>query len=177
MPGRTSSSPINWWRLSPPLASARPSTARAFDGAENWKRRLGQLILESDVIVFVLTPASAVSSVCQWEVEEALRLKKRVVPVLAAPLGDALPYEPLRDLNYIHFYPEPADPDPDSAQASPPSRPSCLSISSGHESTRESVRSRHAGTPRIGLPISCCAGRNWCGPRSGAIPGRRARPS
>jgi hypothetical protein len=83
---------------------------KGIHGAENWKRRLGQLILESDVIVFVLTPASAVSSMCQWEVDEALRLKKRVVPVLAAALGDVLPSEPLRDLNYIHFYPEPADP-------------------------------------------------------------------
>ncbi|HYH10258.1 MAG TPA: TIR domain-containing protein [Thermoanaerobaculia bacterium] len=83
---------------------------KGIHGAENWKRRLGQLILESDVVVFVLSPASAGSPVCRWEVEEAIRRQKRVIPVLARPLGDSEPYEPLRDLNYIHFYPEPAMP-------------------------------------------------------------------
>lgn len=83
---------------------------KGIHAAENWKRRLGQLILESDAIVFVLTSASVQSPVCRWEVDEALRLKKRIIPVLAAPLDDAEPYDPLRDLNYIYFYPEPAFP-------------------------------------------------------------------
>lgn len=83
---------------------------KGIHGAENWERRLGQLILESDTVVFVLTPASAMSPVCRWEVEQALELKKRIVPVLASPLGDAKPHEHLRDLNYIYFYPEPTVP-------------------------------------------------------------------
>ena len=37
-------------------------------GAEQWERRLGQLILEADVVVFVLSPDSAASEVCAWEV-------------------------------------------------------------------------------------------------------------
>lgn len=83
---------------------------KGIHAAENWRRRLGELILESDAIVFVLTAASIQSPVCRWEVDEALRLKKRIVPVLAAPLGDLEPYEPLRELNYVYFYPEPSLP-------------------------------------------------------------------
>ena len=83
---------------------------KGIHGAENWERRLRQLILESDTVVFVLTPRSAASSVCQWEVAQALELKKRIVPVVASPLGPAQPHERLRDLNYIYFYSEPAVP-------------------------------------------------------------------
>jgi cytochrome c-type biogenesis protein CcmH/NrfG len=83
---------------------------KGIHGAENWEQRLGQLILEADVVVFVLTPASAASPVCKWEVDQALELKKRIVPVLAAPLDNAKPHEHLRDLNYIQFYKDPTVP-------------------------------------------------------------------
>lgn len=76
-------------------------------GAENWERRLGQLIRECDTVVFVLTATSAESPVCRWEVDEALARKKRIVPILASPLGGAQPHEYLRDLNYIYFYADP----------------------------------------------------------------------
>lgn len=80
-------------------------------GAERWEARLGQMILESDTIVFVLTPASAASEVCHWEVDRALERRKRIVPVLAKPLDAATrPHDALRDLNYIHFYAEPSFP-------------------------------------------------------------------
>ena len=80
--------------------------------AENWKTRLQQLILESDTVVLVLTPNSVQSPMCEWEVEQALELKKRIVPIVASPLGALEPHKPLRDLylNYIYFYPEPAIP-------------------------------------------------------------------
>ena len=45
-------------------------------GAENWEKRLGQLILAADTVVFVLSPDSAVSKTCAWEVEEAARREK-----------------------------------------------------------------------------------------------------
>jgi hypothetical protein len=80
-------------------------------GAERWEARLGQMLLEADSVIFVLTPASAVSDVCRWEVDQALALHKRIVPVLAAPLGTAVPHPALRDLNYIFFYPETSSPD------------------------------------------------------------------
>src|SRR4029077_6392089 len=52
------------------------------DGAEICKKRLGRLILRSDVIVFVLSPDSARSKICEWEVEDAARRSKRIIPVL-----------------------------------------------------------------------------------------------
>jgi len=45
-------------------------------GGEAWKRRLGDLISEADTVVFVLSPDSARSETCNWEVEEAARLNK-----------------------------------------------------------------------------------------------------
>jgi hypothetical protein len=79
---------------------------KGIHGAEKWEQRLGQLILEADIVVFVLSPDSAASDVCGWEVEEAARRGKRIVPVLCRPLEGRQPHAHLRDLNYIHFYPE-----------------------------------------------------------------------
>src|SRR5215469_12102075 len=45
-------------------------------GGEDWKRRLGNLITEADTVVFVLSPSSSRSEICDWEVEEAARLNK-----------------------------------------------------------------------------------------------------
>src|SRR5215813_979949 len=76
-------------------------------GGEEWKRRLGSLISEADTVVFVLSPTSARSPVCVWEVEEATRLGKRILPVICRPLEGASPPPRLRDLNYIFFYADP----------------------------------------------------------------------
>ena len=75
-------------------------------GAEKWEERLGQLILEADTIVFILTPKSAASDICKWEVDRAVKLNKRIVPVVWRPLGEAKAHEYLRGLNYIFFYEE-----------------------------------------------------------------------
>ena len=42
-------------------------------GGEDWKLRLGNLIGETDTVLFVLSPASAVSEICAWEVREATK--------------------------------------------------------------------------------------------------------
>ena len=76
-------------------------------GGEDWKRRLGNLISEADTVVFVLSPDSARSDICAWEVEEAARLNKRILPVICRPLEGANPPPRLRDLNYIFFHAEP----------------------------------------------------------------------
>jgi hypothetical protein len=77
---------------------------KGIHGAEDWEQRLGQMILEADVIVFVLSPDSAGSDVCGWEVDEAVRRGKQIIPVLCRPLEGQRPHERLRDLNYIYFY-------------------------------------------------------------------------
>ena len=79
-------------------------------GGEEWKQRLGNLIAEADTVVFVLSPSSASSHVCTWEVEEAERNGKRIIPAVCRPLEEASPPPRLKELNYIYFYPEPKVP-------------------------------------------------------------------
>jgi TPR repeat protein len=76
-------------------------------GGEKWKERLGNLISEADTVVFVLSPTSARSEVCAWEVEEATRLGKRILPVICRPLEGASPPPQLRDRNYVFLYEDP----------------------------------------------------------------------
>jgi predicted NACHT family NTPase len=61
--------------------------------------------------VFVLSPDSARSEICAWEIEEAARLSKRLIPVLCRPLeaGQRAPGA-LNALNLIYFYAEPDKP-------------------------------------------------------------------
>src|SRR5271167_2027588 len=75
-------------------------------GGEDWKTRLSALITESDTVVFVLSPTSARSEICGWEVEHSAELGKRILPVVCRSLGDASPPARLQGLNYIFFYPE-----------------------------------------------------------------------
>jgi hypothetical protein len=79
---------------------------QAIHEGEDWKARLGALIAGADTVVFVLSPKSATSSVCKWEVEEAERLSKRILPVQAAPLDGAKPPAQLAALNYVRFDPQ-----------------------------------------------------------------------
>jgi len=77
---------------------------------EDWKKRLGDLIRDADTIIFVLSPSSARSDICAWEVTEAVRLGKRILPVLCRPLEGANPPSQLASLNYIYFFAEPKFP-------------------------------------------------------------------
>jgi hypothetical protein len=77
---------------------------------EDWQTRLGALIRDSDTVVFVLSPSSARSKTCAWEVEEAVRLGKRILPVICRSLEDASPPPQLAKLNYTYFYAEPRFP-------------------------------------------------------------------
>ncbi|MFN0219772.1 MAG: TIR domain-containing protein [Hyphomicrobium sp.] len=83
---------------------------QGISGAEEWRKRLGDLIRDADTVVFVLSPSSARSDVCAWEVGEAAKLSKRIVPVICRPLEDASPPSQLQQLNYIFFYDEPKSP-------------------------------------------------------------------
>jgi TIR domain len=83
---------------------------QGISGGEAWERRLGNLISEADTVVFVLSPDSARAKTCNWEVEEAARLNKRILPANWRPLESVIPPTRLRDLNYIFFYKEPKEP-------------------------------------------------------------------
>jgi TPR repeat protein len=82
----------------------------AVSGGEEWRQRLGSLIREADTVVFVLSPSSAGSAICAWEVEEAVRTGKRIIPAVPRSIAEANPPQQLRDLNYIFFYAEPKSP-------------------------------------------------------------------
>ncbi len=72
---------------------------------EAWWTRLQQLIIEADSVVFVLSPGSVRSEVCQREVDFAEKLKKRIVPVVAEDIAGQNVPEALARLNYLFFIP------------------------------------------------------------------------
>lgn len=72
---------------------------------EEWKTRLQDLIEEADTIVFLLSPHSAVSEVCAWEVEYASALNKRIAPIVIEDVeGTNIP-PLLARLNFIFCTP------------------------------------------------------------------------
>jgi YjbE family integral membrane protein len=79
---------------------------QAIHEGEDWKKRLGALIAGADTVVFILSPKSATSPICQWEVDEANLLSKRVVPVQASSLDGVQPPPQLAALNYVRFDPQ-----------------------------------------------------------------------
>src|SRR5262245_29600915 len=49
--------------------------------AEDWEARIGDLIVRSDTVLFVISPAAIKSERCDWEVKHAVHLGKPLVPV------------------------------------------------------------------------------------------------
>src|SRR6516164_8195932 len=80
---------------------------QSIPGGEDWKAQLRHMIVEADSIVFVLSPRSASSKLCEWELEEADQLNKRLIPIVCAPLGSVSVLPRLANLNYSYFYAEP----------------------------------------------------------------------
>jgi hypothetical protein len=56
--------------------------------SEEWWTRIQQLIAEADTVNFVLSTDSAISPICQNEVDFAEGLKKRGIPIVARNLSD-----------------------------------------------------------------------------------------
>jgi|LNFM01.2.fsa_nt_gb hypothetical protein len=77
---------------------------QGISAGEAWRSRFGTLIRDADTVVFVLSPSSARSDVCAWEVEETARLGKRLIPVLCRPLDGIPPPQRLAELNYIFLW-------------------------------------------------------------------------
>lgn len=61
---------------------------------EAWRDRLGHLIAASAAVVFVISPDSAASDICQWEVTQSHGLGKRLLPLVCRDLGS----QPVPDL-------------------------------------------------------------------------------
>lgn len=76
---------------------------------EEWQARLAQLIKDADTVVFCLSPHSASSKVCAWEADEAERLGKRILPIVAQRVADADVPPPIAKFNFIFFDGKPRD--------------------------------------------------------------------
>jgi hypothetical protein len=68
---------------------------------EDWRSRLGGLIEAADTVVFVVSPDSVDSDVCDWEVNRAERLGKRILPVVCRDPPEYTVPDRLQRLNYI----------------------------------------------------------------------------
>lgn len=78
---------------------------------EAFQKRLGEMILASDTVVFILSDDSAMSKVCAWEIEEALRLSKRVLVVTISELSkNVTPPSALAKIDWIHCWSNPKVP-------------------------------------------------------------------
>lgn len=74
---------------------------------EPWQDRLAGLIVKADAIAFALSPDSVdPKSVCDWELNEAERLQKRIIPVVCRNVADAEVPGRLKRLNYVFLTPE-----------------------------------------------------------------------
>jgi WD40 repeat protein len=77
--------------------------SHSIEEGEEWKTRISALIAECGTFIVILSANWANSQICQWELEEAWRHSKRVVPVQATALtGVAIPPR-LAAINYVRF--------------------------------------------------------------------------
>jgi WD40 repeat protein len=77
--------------------------SHSIEEGEEWKARISALIAECGTFIVILSANWASSQICQWELEEAWRHSKRVVPVQATALtGVAIPPR-LAAINYVRF--------------------------------------------------------------------------
>src|SRR5262245_20473952 len=70
---------------------------------EEWEQRLGRLIEAADTVVFVISPDAVDSERCAWEVDRAIELKKRLLPIVFRRVDEALVPPRLQQINYIFF--------------------------------------------------------------------------
>jgi WD40 repeat protein len=69
----------------------------------DWWKEIQRLITEADTVVFVISPESVISPICQKELAEAASLNKRVAPIAYRPVGASSVPEPARQPQWIDF--------------------------------------------------------------------------
>lgn len=70
---------------------------------EDWKARLGALIASAEKVVFLISPGSVASDVCAWEVDEAERQGKSILPVVVRETDVQTVPGRLARLNFIFY--------------------------------------------------------------------------
>lgn len=69
----------------------------------NWMEEVRSGIERSDAYVFVISPDSVASRVCQQELSHAVEHNKRLVPIVYREVNPDTVSEPLRSRNWIFF--------------------------------------------------------------------------
>ena len=70
---------------------------------ESWEAHLGGLIGQADTLVLAISPEAVKWECCGWEVNKALALSKRILPVVYKPVPDSGIPEKLRVLQFVRF--------------------------------------------------------------------------
>lgn len=70
---------------------------------EAWRARIEQLIASADILVFVISPRSVASPVCEWEILTAAQLQKRIVPLMKEATPEGSIPNILSELNFVRF--------------------------------------------------------------------------
>src|SRR5262245_12900594 len=70
---------------------------------EDWWRRIEDLIVKADTVVFVLSPDAVASDICSKEVAFAASLNKRFAPIVYKPVDPNAVPEALNRLNFVFF--------------------------------------------------------------------------
>jgi hypothetical protein len=73
----------------------------SIEPSEKWWQRIKQMITQADTVVFVLSPEAVASKVCKDEVEFAVSLNKRFVPIVCRSVRTSDVPEALQQLNWI----------------------------------------------------------------------------
>ncbi|MEM7064123.1 MAG: TIR domain-containing protein [Cyanobacteria bacterium P01_B01_bin.77] len=69
--------------------------------SQDYHSAIDRGVEEADNVIFILSPHSAQSDYCQRELDMALQLHKRVIPILAAATDEAMVPDSLKSLQYI----------------------------------------------------------------------------
>lgn len=72
-------------------------------GGTDWRDRIRRGIDACNAFIFVISPASLASEVCQQELEDAVSLNKLIIPVVYQQTDDAPLPKPLADTEWIFF--------------------------------------------------------------------------
>ncbi|MDJ0705956.1 MAG: TIR domain-containing protein [Leptolyngbyaceae cyanobacterium MO_188.B28] len=79
------------------------TSGRDIETGEDFQAAINRAIKEADNLVYLLSSASLQSDYCQHEINYALSLNKRIIPLLARPLDPSQIPEALRNLQYINL--------------------------------------------------------------------------
>ncbi len=129
--------------------------------AADWRERVHRGVEASNAFVFVLSPDSLASKVCREELDSAVALNKRLVPVLRREVDGELPLA-LSRANWIW-----AATRTTSTRRRPRSSRRSRPISSGATPTPGSGSAPASGSPTSATAATCCAAATCARPRTG----------